>query len=65
MFARFVTDVFRHDHRRYVNSVLDLPVIRFEDLQDRRRQRSFDELCFICLKEYEKDDIRNMDAKES
>ncbi|KAJ0896939.1 putative chromatin regulator PHD family [Helianthus annuus] len=55
--VRFVNDVFYSDHRRYVKSILDLPVIQFGDLQDRRGQRSFDEFCFICLKEYERDDV--------
>ncbi|PWA80912.1 hypothetical protein CTI12_AA127870 [Artemisia annua] len=53
--VRLVSYVFYPDHFRDVT--WDLPIIRFGDLQDRRGQRSFDELCFICLKEYEKDDV--------
>lgn len=54
---RSINGVFHLDHCCYAKSILDLPVIRFEDLQDRRGQRSFDELCFMCMKEYKKDDV--------
>ncbi|KAK9078717.1 hypothetical protein SSX86_002774 [Deinandra increscens subsp. villosa] len=36
--------------------MVDLPIIRFQDLQERRR-REVEELCFICSKNYEGDDV--------
>ncbi|KAI3762073.1 hypothetical protein L1987_52496 [Smallanthus sonchifolius] len=36
--------------------LVDLPIIRFEDLQN-IRQRSVDRMCFICSKDYEGDDV--------
>lgn len=57
IFKRFVNSMFRGDHLQDLTFLLDLPIIQFEDLQTRRRHSSFDETCFICLKEYEKYDI--------
>ncbi|KAI3748527.1 hypothetical protein L6452_11656 [Arctium lappa] len=36
--------------------LMDLPIIRFEDLQD-RRQREVEEMCFACSTNYDNDDI--------
>ncbi|KAI3783687.1 hypothetical protein L1987_42773 [Smallanthus sonchifolius] len=36
--------------------LVDLPVIRFEDLQN-HRHRSVDRMCFICSEDYKKDDV--------
>ncbi|KAJ0550535.1 putative chromatin regulator PHD family [Helianthus annuus] len=35
---------------------VDLPIIRFEDLQE-RRHREVEEMCFVCSKNYERDDV--------
>ncbi|XP_071742316.1 RING-H2 finger protein ATL18-like [Rutidosis leptorrhynchoides] len=53
----FMHDVFQEDHIRDATlHDLDLPVIKFEDLQNRRGDRSFDDVCLVCFMEYEKDD---------
>lgn len=57
MLVSFINNVFHPDHLRDMAYRLDLPVIKFGDLQERRGQRSFDPFCFICLTEYEKDDV--------
>ncbi|PWA87392.1 hypothetical protein CTI12_AA131320 [Artemisia annua] len=36
--------------------LVDLPIIRFEDLQE-RRHREVEEMCFICSVNYERDDV--------
>ncbi|KAI3807631.1 hypothetical protein L1987_23563 [Smallanthus sonchifolius] len=36
--------------------LVDLPIIRFDDLQN-LRQRSVDRMCFICSKDYNSDDV--------
>ncbi|KAK9075114.1 hypothetical protein SSX86_003433 [Deinandra increscens subsp. villosa] len=36
--------------------LVDLPIIRFEDLQN-HRHRSVDRMCFICSADYDKDDV--------
>ncbi|KAJ9546000.1 hypothetical protein OSB04_025707 [Centaurea solstitialis] len=38
-------------------SLIDLPIIRFHDLQDRRRSSVVDRMCFICSGDYDKDDV--------
>ncbi|KAK9061334.1 hypothetical protein SSX86_018514 [Deinandra increscens subsp. villosa] len=44
-----------HRHESDVTPV-DLPIIRFQDLQD-RRQRVVEETCFICFAGYGSDDV--------
>ncbi|XP_024969017.1 RING-H2 finger protein ATL18-like [Cynara cardunculus var. scolymus] len=36
--------------------LVDLPIIRFDDLQN-RRHRSVDRMCFICSADYHKEDV--------
>ncbi|KAK1421200.1 hypothetical protein QVD17_23367 [Tagetes erecta] len=53
--------VFRSDklnlhHHQSELYAPDLPIIRFEDLQERRR-REVEEMCFICSANYERDDV--------
>ncbi|KAF5780015.1 putative chromatin regulator PHD family [Helianthus annuus] len=42
-----------HDKQLWL---VDLPIIRFEDLQS-LRQRHVDRMCFICSKDYNGDDV--------
>ncbi|PWA67723.1 RING-H2 finger protein ATL18 [Artemisia annua] len=44
-----------HQHESEI-FMLDLPIIRFEDLQE-RRHREVEEMCFICSVNYERDDV--------
>ncbi|GJV14838.1 ALP1-like protein [Tanacetum coccineum] len=44
-----------HEHESDI-FMLDLPIIRFEDLQE-RRHREVEEMCFICSVNYERDDV--------
>ncbi|KAI3799632.1 hypothetical protein L1987_34931 [Smallanthus sonchifolius] len=51
---RYDSDYIHH-HESGVNLV-DLPIIRFQDLQERRR-REVEEICFICFANYGSDDV--------
>ncbi|KAJ0683762.1 putative chromatin regulator PHD family [Helianthus annuus] len=42
-------------HEEHV-CLVDLPIIRFQDLQN-IRQRYVERMCFICLKDYDSDDV--------
>ncbi|CAH1420193.1 unnamed protein product [Lactuca virosa] len=48
--------LFRCENSTPYPSLVDLPVIRFEDLLD-RRQRSVEEMCFVCSADYHLDDV--------
>ncbi|KAL8241190.1 hypothetical protein R6Q59_014545 [Mikania micrantha] len=53
--------IFRYEKfhlRKHESELLtiDLPIIRFQDLQDRRR-RDVEEMCFACSTNYEGDDV--------
>ncbi|KAI3708533.1 hypothetical protein L2E82_37741 [Cichorium intybus] len=48
--------LLRYDHDTPYPSLVDLPIIKFEDLME-RRQRSVEEMCFICSANYNPDDI--------
>ncbi|CAH1430812.1 unnamed protein product [Lactuca virosa] len=48
--------LFRCENSTPYPSLVDLPVIRFEDLLE-RRQRSVEEMCFICSADYHLDDV--------
>ncbi|KAI3517161.1 hypothetical protein L1887_16370 [Cichorium endivia] len=52
----FVFYLLRYDHDTPYPSLVDLPVIRFEDL-NYRRNRSVEEMCFICSADYRPDDV--------
>ncbi|KAK1441620.1 hypothetical protein QVD17_07660 [Tagetes erecta] len=47
--------LFGSGHQQHV-CLVDLPIIRFEDLQN-HRNRSVDRMCFICSDDYDKDDV--------
>ena len=61
MLHNFFLYFFRFDSR-YLHGnqsdlcLIDLPIIRFQDLQD-RRQLEVDEMCFACSTNYDSDDI--------
>ncbi|PWA87391.1 RING-H2 finger protein ATL18 [Artemisia annua] len=44
------------DHQSEQVYLVDLPIIRFEDLQE-RRHREVEEMCFICSANYVSDDV--------
>ncbi|KAJ0771271.1 putative chromatin regulator PHD family [Helianthus annuus] len=48
-------DVYLHRHESDI-SMMDLPIIRFEDLQE-RRHREVEEMCFVCSNNYEGNDV--------
>ncbi|KAK1431430.1 hypothetical protein QVD17_07889 [Tagetes erecta] len=57
----FVSDLFGYGgiNPRYHQEdicLVDLPIIRFEDLQN-HGHRSVDRMCFICSLDYDKDDV--------
>ncbi|KAI3783691.1 hypothetical protein L1987_42777 [Smallanthus sonchifolius] len=55
-FKDSVFNFFRHGGFNPDVCLVDLPVIRFEDLQN-HRPRSIDRMCFICSEDYDKDDM--------
>ncbi|KAJ9540249.1 hypothetical protein OSB04_026755 [Centaurea solstitialis] len=50
---------FRSDlrHHHEAADTADLPIIRFQDLQDRRRHTAVEEMCFVCSVNYDGDDV--------
>ncbi|KAI3496986.1 hypothetical protein L1887_39366 [Cichorium endivia] len=56
LFTKIFFYFFGYDHDTPYPSLVDLPAIRFEDLQF-RRNRSVEEMCFICSADYNPDDV--------
>ncbi|KAL7590445.1 hypothetical protein Lser_V15G36472 [Lactuca serriola] len=56
LLKKFFLNLFRYDESTPHQRLVDLPVIRFEDLLE-RRQRSVEEMCFICSADYHLDDV--------
>ncbi|KAI3734643.1 hypothetical protein L6452_14117 [Arctium lappa] len=52
----FVFYLFRYDYTASHICLVDLPIIRFEDLQN-RRNRSVDGMCFMCSEDYDHDHV--------
>ncbi|CAI9296207.1 unnamed protein product [Lactuca saligna] len=56
LITEFFSYLFRYDHNTPYPSLVDLPVIRFEELLE-RRNRSVEEMCFICSADFHLEDV--------
>ncbi|KAL8233231.1 hypothetical protein R6Q57_003009 [Mikania cordata] len=55
---KFLKDSFyKKDDEECNLSLIDLPIIRFEDLHNHRHRPVDDRMCFICSQDYHKDDV--------